>query len=53
MMVKKQSGIFITMPAIFQSGWGEILFVWAPWSMLGGIIVLLFDVTVLSIKIWR
>lgn len=47
------AGIFITMPAIFQSGWGEILFVWAPWSMLGGIIVLLLDVTVLSIKIWR
>lgn len=44
---------FVIMPAIFQSGWGEILFVWAPWSMLGGIIVLLLDVTALSIKIWR
>lgn len=47
------AGGFVIMPAIFQSGWGEILFVWAPWSMLGGIIVLLLDVTALSIKIWR
>ena len=47
------AGILVIMPTIFQSGWCEILFVWGPWSMLGGMIVLLFDVTVLSIKIWR
>lgn len=47
------TGILGVMPVIFQSGWGTLLFIWAPWSMLGGITVLLLDVTILSIKIWR
>ncbi len=47
------AGILVVMPVIFQSGCGTILFIWAPWSMLGGIIVALMDVTILSIKICR
>lgn len=46
------TGIFVVMPVIFQSGWSTLLVIWAPWSMLGGITVLLLDVTILSIKIW-
>ena len=47
------TSILVVMPVIFQSGLGTLLFIWAPWSMLGGITVLLLDVTMLSIKIWR
>lgn len=47
------TGILVAMPVIFQSGWNKILFVWAPWSMLGGLLVSLINVIVLSAKIWR
>lgn len=44
--------IIVIMPVIFQASWSSILFIWAPWSVLGGMIVLLMNVIALTIKIW-
>lgn len=46
------TSIIVIIPIIFQSAWNSILFVWAPWSVLGGMIVLSIDVIALNIKIW-
>lgn len=38
----------VIMPAIFQSGWQDIALVWAPWSVLGGLIMQVIDIIALS-----
>ncbi|MGN0395976.1 MAG: serine hydrolase domain-containing protein [Coprococcus sp.] len=45
------TAIIVIIPIVFQDALSTILFVWAPWSVLGGIIVLLIDVIALDIKI--
>ena len=44
--------ISLVMPILFQASLGSILFVWAPWSVLGGLLALLLDFLVINIKIW-
>jgi len=39
----------IIIPLLFQSGWKDIALVWAPWSVLVGLIIQLIDIIVLSI----
>lgn len=43
--------ILIVIPMIFQSGWRLILFTWAPWSVLGGLISLSLSILALSVKL--
>jgi len=33
--------ILIIIPVIFQASWGEILLIWGPWSMMGGLLAFL------------
>lgn len=46
------TSIFIVIPTIFQASWGTILFIWAPWSVLGGLIVLSVDIVVINTRLW-
>jgi len=39
----------VVIPMVFQSGWKEIALVWAPWSVLGGLITQFIDIIALSI----
>lgn len=39
----------IIIPLVFQSGWKDIALVWAPWSVLGGLITQLIDIIAFSI----
>lgn len=39
----------IIMPLVFQSGWKDIALVWAPWSVLGGLITQMIDLIALPI----
>ena len=39
------------LPIIFSAGLMSILFVWAPWSLLGGMILLVIDILILSAKV--
>lgn len=41
----------VVIPLIFQSGWNNIALVWAPWSILGGLITQLIDIIALSIMV--
>ena len=43
--------ILIIIPMIFQSGWRLILFTWAPWSVLGGLISLSFSIFTVIVKL--
>ena len=43
--------MLVIIPLIFQASWQDILFIWAPWSMLGGMLVLGMDVITLTIMI--
>lgn len=45
--------ILIVIPMIFQSGWGLILFTWAPWSVLGGLVALVLSVLACGGKLVR
>jgi hypothetical protein len=42
-------GQMLIIPLIFQSGWKKIALVWAPWSVLGGLMTQFIDIIVLSI----
>lgn len=39
----------VIMPLIFQSGWKDIALVWAPWSLLGGLLIQIIDIIALSV----
>lgn len=39
----------IFIPLVFRSGWKDIALVWAPWSVLGGLIIEVIDIIALSI----
>jgi len=39
----------VIIPMVFQSGWKDIALVWAPWSVLCGLVIELIDIIVLSI----
>ncbi len=43
--------VFILFPVIFGAGMKEILFTWAPWSLTGGLITLLVDILVVTVKL--
>ncbi|MDD6038891.1 MAG: serine hydrolase [bacterium] len=43
--------ILVVIPMIFQSGWGLILFTWAPWSVLGGLVALVLSVLACAVRI--
>ena len=43
-------GQMLIIPLIFQSGWKKIALVWAPWSVLGGLMTQFIDIIVLSIR---
>ncbi|MCR4648610.1 MAG: beta-lactamase family protein [Lachnospiraceae bacterium] len=44
--------VCIVMPAVFGAGLGEIMFIWAPYSFSGGIIILAFVVIAAVISIF-
>ena len=47
--------MLVILPIIFQASLHELLFVWAPWSMSGGMLVLALDVVILTIMtgMWK
>ena len=47
------TSICITMPLVFGAGLKEIAFVWAPYSFTGGLIILLLEIPVGIIKLWK
>lgn len=45
--------VFILFPVIFGAGMKEILFTWAPWSMTGGLLIIVADIVLLSVRLFR
>ena len=43
--------VFILFPMIFGAGMKEILFTWAPWSLTGGLLSLIVDICVATVKL--
>ena len=43
--------VFILFPMIFGAGMKEILFTWAPWSLTGGLLSLIADICVATVKL--
>ena len=44
--------ICIVMPLVFGAGLGDIMFVWAPISFAGGLILLAADILIIGIRFW-
>ena len=43
--------VYILFPMIFGAGMKEILFTWAPWSLTGGLLSLIADICVATVKL--
>ena len=43
--------VLILFPLIFGAGLKEILFIWAPWSLAGGLLVIAVDIVGTTIKL--
>ena len=44
--------ICISLPLIFGAGLGDIIFVWAPYSFAGALVLLIIDILLFGIKFW-
>ena len=47
------TSICVVMPLVFGAGLKEIAFVWAPYSFIGGLIILAINIPVSGIKLWK
>ena len=47
------ASLCIVMPMIFGAGLGEILFVWAPYSLAGSMAILAICVMTSIVKLWK
>ncbi len=45
--------VFILFPVIFGAGMKEIMFIWAPWSLTGGLMTLAAVTAVTTVKLFR
>ena len=43
--------VLILFPIIFGAGLKEILFIWAPWSLAGGLLIIAGDIVGAAIKL--
>lgn len=50
-LVLMLTSVCIIMPLVFGAGLGKIMITWAPYSFVGGLIMLVIDVFVMAIKL--
>ena len=46
------AAVLVFFPLIFGAGIRDILLIWAPWSLTGGLSVITFDIIVITIKLF-